>query len=85
MKMKNKILINLYIVDIDEYYNLYIPVNAYIGKIIELIVSSAFELADVEPSNKKYYLVNPVTGEMYLNSVIVRDSNIKNAKTIYLV
>lgn len=83
--MKNKVLINLYIVDTDEYYNLYIPVNAYIGKIIELIVSSAFELSDVEPVNKDYYLVNPLTGNMYQNNIIVRDSDIKNAKTVYLV
>jgi len=83
--MKNKVLINLYVVDIDEYYNIYIPVNAYIGKIIDLIVSSVFELSDVERINKDYYLVNPLTGEMYQNDIILRDSDIKNAKTIYLV
>lgn len=83
--MKNKVLINLYVVDIDEYYNIYIPVNAYIGKIIDLIVSSVFELSDVEKINKDYYLVNPLTGEMYQNDIILRDSDIKNAKTIYLV
>ena len=64
---------------------IYIPVNAYIGKIIDLIVSSVFELSDVERTNKDYYLVNPLTGEMYQNDIILRDSDIKNAKTIYLV
>lgn len=83
--MKNKILVELYIVETDNYYNLYIPVNEYIGKIIKLIISSAFELDDVDPLDKEYYLMNPDSGEVYDNRVLIRDSNIKNAKRIYLV
>lgn len=83
--MKNKILVELYIVETDNYYNLYIPVNEYIGKIIKLIISSAFELDDVEPLDKEYYLMNPDSGEVYDNHVLIRDSNIRNAKRIYLV
>lgn len=83
--MKNKILIELYIVDTDNYYNLYIPVNEYIGKVIKLIVASAFELDDVEHLNKEYYLINPDNGEVYDNSLLIRNSNIKNAKVVYLV
>lgn len=83
--MKNKILVELYIVETDNYYNLYIPVNEYIGKIIKLIISSAFELDDVEPLDKEYYLMNPDSGEVYDNHVLIRDSNIRNAKSIYLV
>ncbi len=83
--MKNKILIELYIVDTDNYYNLYIPVNEYIGKVIKLIVASAFELDDVEHLNKEYYLIDPDNGEVYDNSLLIRNSNIKNAKVVYLV
>ncbi len=83
--MKNKILIELYIVDTDNYYNLYIPVNEYIGKVIKLIVASAFELDDVEQLNKEYYLIDPDNGEVYDNSLLIRNSNIKNAKVVYLV
>lgn len=83
--MKNKILIELYIVEIDESYSVWVPVNEYIGKLIELIVNSVFELADVISEKKEYYLINPSNGVVYDNSVLVRDSDIKNAKKVYLI
>lgn len=69
--MKNKVLIELYIVETDNHYNLYIPVNEYIGKVIKLIVASAFELNDVEHINKEYYLINPDNGEVYDNHLLI--------------
>ncbi len=83
--MKNKILIRLYIVEIDQHYDIFVPTNEYIGKLIKLIVSSAFELSDIESKKEEYYLLNPDTGEVYSNSDILRNSNIKNAKKIYLI
>lgn len=83
--MKNKILVELYIVEIDEYYNVCIPVNEYIGKIVDSFVKSAFEICDVLPSKSEYYLINPDNGVVYSNSMLVRDSDIKNAKKIFLI
>ena len=83
--MKNKILVELYIVETDDLYNISIPVNEYIGKIVKYIVSSAFELSDVEPSKSQYNLIDPESGEVYDNSILVRNSNIKNAKKVYLI
>ena len=83
--MKNKILVELYIVETDDLYNISIPVNEYIGKIVKYIVSSAFELYDVEPSKSQYNLIDPESGEVYDNSILVRNSNIKNAKKVYLI
>lgn len=83
--MKNKILIRLYIVEIDQHYDIFVPTNEYIGKLIKLIVSSAFELSDIESKKEEYYMLNPDTGEVYNNNDILRDSNIKNAKKIYLI
>lgn len=83
--MKNKILVELYIVETDDLYNISIPVNEYIGKIVKYIVSSAFELSDVQPAKEKYSLLDPETGVVYDNNILVRNSNIKNAKKIYLI
>ncbi len=83
--MKNKILINLYITEIDEEYNVWIPVNEYIGRIIDGIVKSAFELSDVLPSKENFYLINPDNGVVYSNAQLVRDSDIKNAKKVFLI
>lgn len=83
--MKNKVLIELYIVELDEYFNLFIPVNEYIGKVINLIVNSAFDLADVPASKQEYYLIDCNTGILYENSMLIRDTNIKNAKKLFLI
>lgn len=83
--MKNKILIRLYIVEIDQHFDIFVPTNEYIGKLIKLIVASAFELSDVESKKEEYYLLNPDTGEVYNNNDILRESNIKNAKKVYLI
>lgn len=83
--MKNKILIQLYIVEIGESFDIYVPTNEYIGKLIKAIVSSSFELVDIEPKKNNYNLIDPDTGKEYEKGVLVRESNIKNAKKLYLI
>lgn len=83
--MKNKVLVELYIVEVDKYYNVLIPVNEYVGRIIDFILKSAFELSDIVPSKNEYYLINPDTGTVYENSKIIRETDIRNAKKIFLV
>jgi len=83
--MKNKVLVELYIVEADKYYNVFIPINEYLGKIVDFIVDSAFELSDITPSKSEYYLIDPDNGVVYDNAKLIRDTNIKNAKKIFLV
>ena len=54
-KMKNKILIELVVPDIDEIYNVYIPINKRIGNIIILLAKavSEFNLGEFEENNQK--------------------------------
>ena len=83
--MKNKVLVELYIVEADKYCDVFIPINEYLGKIVDFIVKSAFELFDIIPSKEEYYLIDPDNGTVYDNSKLVRDTDIKNAKKIFLV
>ena len=84
--MKNKILVKVYVPSIDEEYEVYIPVNETINKVLELILKSVSELSDDNLDlNQKHYLLDPDTSLTYDNSNIVRDTNIKNSKKIILV
>ena len=84
--MKNKILVKVYVSNIDEEYEIYIPVNETINKVLELILKSVNELSDNNlNSDKKYYLLDPELSKVYDNSNIVRDTNIKNNKKIILI
>ena len=84
--MKNKILVKIYVSDIDEEYEIYIPVNETINKVLELVIKSVSELSDNNlDSNKTYHLLDPESSIIYDNSNIVRDTNIKNNKKIVLI
>ena len=84
--MKNKVLIELYVPNIDEQYEIYIPTNETIKKVLELIIKSVFELSDSNfNQDDAHYLLDPETSSVYMNDQIVRDTNIKNSKKIILV
>ena len=84
--MKNKILISVYVPSIDEEYEIYIPVNETINKVLELIIKSVSELSDDNIDlDKNYYLLDPNTSTVYSKDLIIRDTNIKNSNKIILV
>lgn len=84
--MKNKVLINIYIPSIDEEYEIYIPTNETVKKVIELIVKSIYELSDESLNlNIDYRLLNPETSNLYTDTQILRDTDISNNKKLILV
>ena len=84
--MKNKVLINLFVPSIDNSYEIYIPVNESIKKVLELIVKSVVELSDGALNLKVgHYLMDPDAGIVYNDAQIVRETNIKNSKKVILI
>ena len=83
--MKNKVLINLYVSVIDEEYEIFIPVNESIRKVIDLIIKSIMEISDnALPMHNDYCLMDPETSVIYDFSTIVRNTNIRNNKKVVL-
>ena len=84
--MKNKVLIKVYVPIIDEEYEIYIPTNESIKKVLELIVKSIYELSDSYLDiSVNHYLLDPNTSNIYMNDQIIRDTDIKNSKKLILV
>lgn len=84
--MKNKFLVELIVPEIDDKFNLYIPINRKIGNIIGLINKSLFELTNgVYQGNDKVLLYDRETGEIYSNNSLVRETGIKNGTCIVLL
>ena len=84
--MKNKILVELIVPEIEESYDIYIPINKKIGSIINLLSKAIFELSDGEYVNNNHsFLYNSDTGEKYDINVIVKDTNIRNGTKIVLM
>ena len=84
--MKNKVLINLYVLESDYNIDLYIPVNEIIWKIKKLLVKSVTDLSGVNLNvSNEFVLINKNTSEMYENNVIVINTDIRNATELILI
>lgn len=84
--MNNKVLINLYVPSLDNYYDIFIPVNEYIWKINKLIVKSVSDLSEgVFPVDKNFIIVNIETGKIYDNNEIVINTDIRNSTNLTLI
>lgn len=84
--MKNKVLITVYVPCIDEEYELYIPTNESIKKVLDLIVKSIYDLSDSNLNiNIPHFLIDPTTLVKYTQNSIIRDTNIINSKKIVLI
>jgi hypothetical protein len=84
--MQNKILIELIVPEIDEIFDIYIPINRKIGNVIVLLNKSLFELTNgVYQGTDKSMLYGRETGEMYSINSLVRETNIKSGSCIVLL
>lgn len=84
--MKNKVLIELIVPDIDEKFNLYIPINKRIGNIIILLNKAVKELTNgLYDGNNKTTLYNRATNERYAVNSLVRETNIRNGTILILM
>ncbi len=84
--MKNKVLVELVVPEIEEKYDIYIPVSKKVGSVISILQKSVFELSDGDfIATQKNLLYNAVTGEKYDINVLVKDTNIRNGSRIVLM
>lgn len=84
--MKNKVLVNVYVPSIDDLFDIYVPVNESVNKVLELILKSINDLSDSSMDlSGKHYILDPETSNIYDLSLIIRDTNIKNNKKIILI
>ena len=82
--MEYKVLIKLYVPEIEETYELYIPVNKYIGEIAELLCKIVNNLSRVYPAKKNACLCNRRTGVIYERINTIRQTDIRNGTELVL-
>ncbi len=81
--MKNKVLVNVYVVKLDKNYDIYIPLDLPIGEIATLICKAANILSDNQfIFNDGYAIMDGNNGTFYDLNTIVSNSNIRNGKAI---
>lgn len=84
--MKNKILIELIVPEVDKKYNLYIPINKKVGNLIVLLNRAIKELSDgIYEGTEKTSLYDRKTGEKYSINALIRETNIRNGSSLILI
>lgn len=84
--MKNKVLIRLYVPEIDFSFDVFIPVNEIVWKVKKLLVKSVSDLTGgILDLESDFTLINKVTSEIYDNNSIVINTNIRNASELILL
>ena len=84
--MKNKVLIKLIVPELDETFDIFIPVNEVIWKIKKLMMKSISDLSGVDLNcQENYALINKDNSRIYSNNEIVINTDIRNASELILI
>ncbi len=84
--MNNKVLIRLISPELDNSFDIFIPVNEMIWKITKLIVKSVSDLSGINLDiNKNYILINQSSGKVYDNNEIIINTDIRNTTELVLL
>lgn len=82
--MEDKILIRLFVPEIEETYEMFIPVNKYVGELCELFCKLINDLSKVYPVRSNACLCNRRTGLIYEKNVLVRQTDIRNGTELII-
>ncbi len=83
MEVNNKVLVELVIPEINQRYDVYLPINKKIGTIIDLLTKSINEFNNSTLSFK--YLYNADTRECYSYDVLLINTKVRNGTKIILM
>lgn len=84
--MKNKILIELIVPDVEEKFNLFIPASKRIGNVIVLVNKSVAELTNgAYIGTDRSALYNRDTGKMYEINDLVKNTDIRQGTSLILM
>lgn len=83
--MDYKVLVTVFVPEIDQKFEFYIPVNRYVQQVISIINQAINNIVfEQYPIKDNLQLCNRRTGEIYNNGLYVRNTNIKNGTQLVL-
>lgn len=84
--MENKVLVKLIIPEIEEEFNIFIPVNELVWRVKKLLVKSVSDIIKTSLDiNSEYILINKDNSRVYNNNEIILNTDIRNATELYLI
>ena len=84
--MKNKVLIKLFIPELDSTYDVFIPVNEVMWKIKKLLLKVVSDISGIQmDKNLECILMNKTTCQVYGNNEILIQTDIRNGTELLLI
>ena len=83
--MENKVLIKLYLPEIEETYEAYIPLYKTIAEVSKLLNQMAHNSSEVFPILPVALLFNRRTGALYNQAAIIADTDIRNGAELVMI
>ncbi len=84
--MEYKVLIKLYVPEIEKKYDIYIPINKTVSQVLVLInrlINNA--TGGIYPLKNNIYLANRKTFNIYTNDAVIRNTDIRNGTELVLM
>ncbi len=76
--MNNKVLVKVEFIEYNLVFEIFIPVNELLWKVIKLIEQSSADLLGIETPEKKHIIINKKTNEVYDLNLTVKETDIRN-------
>lgn len=84
--MNNKVLVNVDVPELDNDFDLFIPVNELIWRVNKMVVKSVSDLSGVPLNpNDKYVFINKINNTVYRNNEVIIDTDIRNGTELVLL
>ena len=84
--MEYKVLIKLYVPEIEQKFDMYIPVNKSVGQVLTLLNKAVnSESSDTYPIKESLRLMNKRTSEVYDQTKLIRETDIKNGTELVII
>lgn len=84
--MNNKVFVEVIVPDLEETFNIFIPINRRIGHVIVLINKALSEMTNGNYIiNNERNLYSQYTGTKYSLNLLIRETDIRNGSKIVLL
>lgn len=84
--MDNKVLVNLYVSELEKEFEIFLPANKTIGEIIILISKALYDFSNGYYNYKNTERIyNKETREKYDLNIILKDSTIRNGSELIFI
>lgn len=83
--MNNKVLVKIFLPDMEISYDVYLPISKRIGNIINLVLKSVLEMGIDYQISEKAIFYNRNTGERYDPNAMLIETNIRNGTELILI